>query len=307
MKDTVYRGIDVSKFELEVDALKSKHVANTAVGIKRLFSYLPDNVHLVCEATGGYENALLEAAWAEKRPISLVMPNRIRAFARSEGKFAKTDSLDAALITRFANERRPKPTAAPSVLRQQLRALLRAREYVLTLLRHEANHREHLSTLPLLQAQSEQRMQGYKEQIQALEKQIRLLIDTDQQVRSQILRMQQVKSVGEIVAWTVWADLPELGQLEKGEAASLCGLAPHPNDSGQKKGHRFIQHGRATLRRVLYMAAVSAIRHNPILKAFYQRLRANGKPAKLALIALARKLIELLNLIVKNPNFLLAH
>ncbi|HEY9153566.1 MAG TPA: IS110 family transposase [Opitutaceae bacterium] len=307
MKDTEYRGIDVSKFDLEVDALKSKRVANSTAGLKRLFSELPANVHLVCEATGGYENALLQAAWAAQRPISLVMPNRVRAFARSEGKFAKTDPLDAALITRFAKERRPEPTPAPSLLRQDLRALLRAREHVLALLRHEANHREHLRALPLLQTQSEQRVQSYHEQIKALEEQIRALIATDAQVRSQISRMQQVKSVGEIVAWTVWADLPELGQLEKGEAASLCGLAPHPNDSGQKKGHRFIQHGRATLRRVLYMAAVSAIRHNHILKAFYQRLRSNGKPAKLALIALARKLIELLNLIIKNPNFVLAH
>jgi transposase len=210
------------------------------------------------------------------------------------------------LLTRFGKERQPSPTAQPSSLRQKLRDLLRTREHVLTLQRQEANYREHLADDPALQALSEQRLQLYKNQVQELEKQIRLLIATDRQVAAAISRMQQVCGIGDVCSWTIWADLPELGQLEKGQAANLAGLAPHPKDSGQKKGRRFIQHGRATLRRVLYMAAVSASQHNPILKAFYQRLRSHGKPAKVALIALARKLVELLNLIIKNPNFLLA-
>ena len=307
MKTTVYRGVDVSKSNLDLDVLpKTKRFANDAAGIARLFAVVPAEVHLVCEATGGYEDALMQAAWAAGRPISRVMPSRVRAFARSQGKLGKTDQLDAPLITLFAYERCPKPTPQPSLLRQKMRALLRAREYILTLQRQEANHREHLSELPSLQAQSEQRLALYKQQIKELEKQIRTLIAIDSDVHTQITRMQLVTSIGEVSAWTIWADLPELGQLDPGQAASLCGLAPHPNDSGEKKGYRFIQQGRATLRRVLYMAAICASSHNHILKVVYQRLRAHGKPAKVALIAIARKLIELLNHMIKFPNFVLA-
>lgn len=307
MNNTVYLGVDVSKTDLDLDAQpKTKRFANTEEGIERLLDQLPPGAHLVCEATGGYQNKLLRAAWARQIPISVVMPNRVRAFAASEGLLAKTDAIDAALLTRFANERRPSPTAQPSSLRQKLRALLRTREHVLTLQRQEANYREHLTEDQTLQMLSAQRLHLYKQQIKELEKQIRLLIATDHHVASTISRMQQVDGIGEVCSWTVWADLPELGRLEQGQAANLAGLAPHPKDSGQKKGRRFIQLGRATLRRVLYMAAISASQHNPTLKAFYQRLRSQGKPAKLALIALARKLIELLNLLIKNPQFLLA-
>ena len=307
MKTTVFRGIDVSKSDLDLDLLsKTKRFANNAQGIARLFATVPADVHLVCESTGGYENALMQAAWAAGRPISRVNPSRVRAFAHSQGKLGKTDQLDAPLITLFANERRPKATPQPSVLRQKLRSLLRAREHVLALQRAEANHREHLSELPVLQAHSEQRLALYKQQIKELEKQIRVLTASDPEVHAQITRMQQLKGIGEVSAWTVWADMPELGQLDPGQAAALCGLAPYPNDSGQKKGHRFIQQGRATLRRVLYMAAISACSHNHILKPVYQRLRAHGKPAKVALIAIARKLIELLNHLIKFPNFVLA-
>ena len=307
MNNTVYLGVDVSKTDLDLDAQpKTKRFANTDKGIERLLDQLPPGAHLVCEATGGYQNKLLQAAWARQIPISVVMPSRVRAFALSEGTLAKTDSIDAALLTRFAMERRPSPTPEPAPLRQRLRQLLRTREHILTLQRQEANYREHLSEDPTLQLLCEQRVQLYTQQIKALEKQIRLLIGTDRQVDTDICRMQQVDGIGEVSSWTIWADLPELGQLEKGQAANLAGLAPHPKDSGQKKGRRFIQHGRATLRRVLYMAAITASQHNPVLKIYYQRLRAHGKPAKLALIAVARKLIELLNLLIKNPNFLLA-
>jgi transposase len=303
----VYCGVDVSKSFLDLDASeKSLRFANTAEGIAQLFKALPEGAHLICEASGGYESALCAAAWEAKRPISLISPSRIRAYARSRGQLAKTDRLDAAILSAYGRERQPAALPAPANTRTQLRALLRAREYVLGLQRLEANHREHLAEEPLIQSQSQERLGALGKQLKALEKTIRKLLKLDPCAREQIERMQTVDGVGEITAWTIWADLPEIGTLQPGQSAALSGLAPYARDSGQQQGVRRISHGRATLRRVLYMAAVTASQHNNVLKAVYQRHRQKGKPAKVALIAVARKLIELLNLMIKNPNFQLA-
>jgi transposase len=305
MNPTLYRGVDVSKKYLDVDGFP-KRFANQEAGIESLFSALGQDEQLVCESSGGYEQALLNAAWRLNRPISVVMPARVRAFARSRGQHAKTDLLDRALLTQFGQERRPGATPAPSALRKQVRALLRAREHVLAAELMEKNYREHLPSLPLLQQSSDERLAVYAKQRKQIEQQIDAVLATEPKAKAQIARLRQLKSVGKITAWTAWADLPELGDLEPGQPAALCGLAPYPDDSGERQGPRHIQHGRATLRRVLYMAAISASQHNPVLKAVYQRLRSRGKPAKVALTAIARRIVEMLNLLLKNPNFELA-
>jgi transposase len=303
----IYCGVDVSKTFLDVDGLgKPVRFANTAEGLALLLKALPATAHLVCEASGGYERALCSAAWAAQRPVSVVSPSRIRSYARSCGQLAKTDRLDAAILTAYGRERQPVGTAAPQPVRTQLKALLRAREHVLSVQRLEQNHREHLAEVPLVREQSDARLRSCAEQLAALEKAIRGLVAGDRQLSGQIERLEQVRGVGEITAWTVWADLPEIGTLAPGQPAALAGLAPYARDSALYQGVRRVSHGRATLRRVLYMAAVTASQHNPILKTVYQRLRQKGKSAKVALIAVARKLIELLNLLLKNPNFVLA-
>lgn len=303
----VYCGVDVSKSFLDLDVSdKSLRFANTAEGLAQLFKALPKGAHLVCEASGGYESALCPAAWEARWPVSIVSPSRIRAYARSRGQIAKTDRLDAAILSAYGRERQPAATPAPAPTRMKLKALLRAREHVLALQRLEKNHREHLAEEPLIQTQSDERLEALARQLKALEKAIRALIAQDPCAREQMERLQTVDGVGEITAWTVWADLPEIGTLRPGQPAALSGLAPYARDSGQQQGVRRISHGRATLRRVLYMAAVTASQHNSVLKAVYQRHRQKGKPAKVALIAVARKLIELLNLLIKNPNFKLA-
>lgn len=300
----IYCGVDVSKTFLDVDGLdKPARFANTAEGLALLLKALPAGAHLVCEASGGYERALCTAAWAAQKPVSVVSPSRVRAYARSRGQLAKTDRLDAAILTAYGRERRPVGAAAPRPLRTQLKALLRAREHVLAIQRLEQNHREHLAEV---REQSDARLRNCAEQLAALEKAIRGLVAQDRHASSQIARLQEAKGVGEISAWTLWGDMPELGTLEPGQPAALAGFAPYARDSAQTHGVRRISHGRATVRRVLYMAAVTASQHNPILKAFYQRLRQRGKSAKVALIAVARKLIELLNLLLKNPHFVLA-
>jgi transposase len=303
----LYLGIDIAKSHLDLDLPSpNERFPNTVEGVARLLACLPAQTHLVCEATGGYENTLLQAAWTAGRPISLVSPLRVRAYARSCGKLAKTDRLDKGVLSAFGRERQPGASIQPSPTRRHLRALLRAREYLLNLQRQECNHLEHLADYPALLAQTAERSKLFAQQLGDLEVQIRAVVQADANAKTQVTRLQTIKGVGEVTAWTVWADLPELGSLAPGQAAALAGLAPYAHDSGQQNGARHIQSGRATLRRVLYMAAIAASQHNLVLKEVYLRLRQKGKPAKVALIAIARKLIEVMNLLIKNPSFTLA-
>ena len=305
MTSKMYRGVDVSKAYLDVDE-DSKRVSNNAASIREWLKDLPDGVHLICESSGGYERELLKQAWSLGRPITVVMPTRVRAYARSCGQYAKTDRLDCKLLSRFGQERCLPATPPPNVVRTQVRDLLRAREHVLALQLQEQNYREHLPEISLLRSESDQRLVIYTKQISAIEEQIEATIKADSLAHGQVKRLRELKGIGKITAWTVWADLPELGALEPGQSAALCGLAPHADDSGETSRPRHIHHGRATLCRVLYMAAISASRHNTVLRTVYERLRANGKPAKVALIAIARRMIELLNRMLKEPKFSLA-
>lgn len=300
-----YLGVDVSKHSLDLDLPSpDDHILNTPEAIAGLLSRLPAGAHLVCESTGGYENALVGAALAAGVPISAVPPQRVRHLALSQGCLAKTDKIDAVLLSDYGRARRPPPLVAPEPERARLRELLRARAQLLELKTIEASWAEHAPADALLRRQASARAKLIDKQLEELERQIREL-GKSASLRSKLERLQQVQGVGEVTAWTVCAEMPELGNLEEGQAAALAGLAPHPRDSGRQRGKRFIQQGRPQVRRVLYMAAITAARCNPVLSVFYQRLRARGKPAKVALIAVARRLIELLNLLLKKPNFCL--
>lgn len=301
-----YIGVDVAKHHLDFDLpAPYDRIANTSEAIAQLLATLPPCVHLVCEATGGYEAALLGSAFEANRPISMLSPKRVRYHARSIGRLAKTDRIDCRILTDYGTKHTPSAYPPPSEERMRLRELLRARAQLLELQRLEACWREHPPHSDLLLAQATARLGLIQAQLTAIEAQIRDLVAASAH-RHLIERMQQVQGVGEITAWTTWAELPEIGTLQPGQPAAMCGLAPHPYESGTQRGPRHIQEGRAHLRRVLYMAAVTACRCNPVLRVFYQRLRARGKPAKVALVAVARRLIELLNLLLKDPLFSLA-
>lgn len=304
MNPSLYCGVDVAKSHLDF-AQPAQRVANTPAAIAAVLRELPAGTHLLCEATGGYESNLVAAAVAADVPISIVPPQWVRHHARSRGRLAKTDRIDACLLSDYGRTHAPAPYRPPEPQRLRLRELLRARAQLLELQKLQASWNEHPSSAELLVRQAREREALFSTQVAELERQIRALVAAGPD-RVHIERMQQVQGVGEITAWTVWAELPELGSLAPGQPASLAGLAPHPHDSGLRTGKRHIQQGRPQLRRVLYMAAVTACHHNPVLKPFYQRLRARGKPAKLALIAVARRLLELLNLLLKYPNFSLA-
>jgi len=305
-----YIGVDISKDTLDV-ALAGhapRRYANRAEGIADLIKTLkplPNPPHVICEPSGGYERDLLEALWAAGIAVSLVHAGRIRAFARAQGLLAKTDRIDATVLREFGELLRPEAWVAPSPSRQRLAALVQRREQLLHILAME-EQRLAQSRDAMVRQLSEPLLKELQKQIEQMEALIAAQIDEDAALKGQSERLQQVKGIGPVTASTLLAELPELGKLSRNEAGALAGLAPYNCDSGAHRGRRTIRGGRVKVRRVLYMAAVVAARYNTVLKAFYSRLVAAGKPKKVALTAVMRKLVVLLNHLLKNPDFTLA-
>lgn len=309
-KASAYAGVDISKETLDVSLAGQNptHYPNSAAGIAQLIKVLkalPDAVRVICEPSGGYERDLLETLWAQPIEVCLVNAARVRAFARAQGLLAKTDQIDATVLREFGELLRPEAMEAPSPQRQRLAALVQRREQLVNLLTMEEQRLTQTrdKAVRKLGAALVKQLQN---QIKQIEKMIEAQIDDDDTLKSQSERLQQVKGIGKVTASTLLAELPELGKLTRNEAGALAGVAPYNRDSGAMRGRRTIRGGRLKVRRVLYMAATVAARFNPILKAFYQRLVASGKPKKLALTAVMRKLIVLLNQLLKNPEFTLA-
>jgi transposase len=306
---SVYAGLDIAKASLQLH-LQSKFfdLPNTAAGhaqmIKRLAA-IP-GVHIICEATGGYERAVVAALHAATIPVSVINPARVRQFARASGELAKTDPIDAAVLTAFGKAFAPEPTLPRTATELKLAALVTRRVQLLELRVAEVQRADTCADLDLCKlftpwlAQMEKQIAKVEALIEALLKAQALLAD-------QVQRLDGIMGVGRLTAVMVLATMPELGQLNRRQAAALAGLCPYNRDSGQWAGKRCISGGRAEVRRALYMAALSASRSNHLLKPFYDRLIAAGKPAKVALTAVMRKLIVLMNHLLKNPNFSLAH
>ncbi|MCW5548042.1 MAG: IS110 family transposase [Opitutaceae bacterium] len=306
----VYAGVDISKDRLDVSlpGQGPSHYANSASGIGQLVKVLAgrtEPVRVICEPSGGYERALLEALWAAKIAVSLVNAARIRAFARAQGLLAKTDQIDATVLREFGELLQPEEISAPSPQRQRLAALVQRREQLVSLLLME-EQRLTQTRDQVVRKLGLTLVKELQKQVKQIEEMIAQQIDDDDTLKGQSERLQQVKGIGKVTASTLLAELPELGQLTRNEAGALAGVAPINRDSGTHRGRRTIRGGRIKVRRVLYMAATVAARFNPILKAFYQRLVAAGKPKKVALTAVMRKLVVLLNQLLKNPQFTLA-
>ena len=309
MNETNYVGVDVSKQELVADLsaeAKPRAFGQEPAGYAALLAALPRGAHVVCEASGGYERALVEALHAAAIPVSVVMPRRVRAFAVAQGLRAKTDPIDARLLSAFGRALQPRALTPVTAVAQQWQALVRARQALLVRLNEEASEADHCR-LAVLVAQAKGRVGLLRRQLAALEQQLRALLRTQPAMAARAQRLQQVCGVGEVSAWTFLAELPELGTLQPGQAGALVGVAPAPHDSGPRHGPRHIGGGRAAARKVLFMAALVAAHRNPILAAFYQRLvTQRHKPKLVALTAVMRKLIELLNHLLADPNFVLA-
>ena len=298
-------GVDVSKGRLDIDApvLGAFSVPNTGAGIRCLLGRLGvlKNPLLCCEATGGYERLLVERAIAVGVPIAVVNAAWVRFFARSNGTLAKTDAIDARALRRFGEQNRPRPLAPPPEWAGPLRQLLDRRSDLVDLRGGEAC-REGLAggvALRFLKAH----LRFIDRQIRSIDRALEALALRHPVLGERSARLRRVNSIGPVSALTLLGFLPELGRITDNQAAALAGLAPYNNDSGTSGGPRAIRGGRARIRKTLYMAAVCATRSNPILREFYARLVEHGKPAKVALTAVMRKLVVLANRILANPEF----
>lgn len=305
----LYVGLDVAKASLQLDlAGKSHALTNDAKGHARLLKLLREHpsAHVVCEATGGYEQPAVRALHAAQVSVSIVEAGRVRHFAKAQGLRAKTDPLDAAVLSAYGRAFHPAATAAPTAQQARLAELSTRRLQLLTTRTAETNRAAHY-TDPLSQRQSRQLGQVLEKQIAACDAAITELIAADAQLQAQAERLDAIPGVGAVTAATVLAELPELGTLSDAAAAALVGVAPYNRDSGEQSGGRHIAGGRKAVRGALYMATLSAVRCDAILKAFYLRLRQAGKKPKVALVAAMRKLVVLMNRLLKNPQFQLAN
>jgi transposase len=310
---TFYAGIDIAKATLELRLGNGSYsLPNDAKGHARLCKLLAAaqaaqpgrQVHVILEATGGYEAALCAALHAAGMRLSVIQPARARHFASAKAEHAKTDKIDASVLAAFGEAMAPAPTPPPSAAQSRLELLVGRRAQLLGTRTAEFNRAAHY-TDKVLCAQSRTLRALLDRQIAACERAIAAQIAAEATMKERAARVQQVPGIGPVVAATLQAHLPELGAIGDGEAAALAGLAPYNRDSGPWKGTRRIRGGRAPVRCALYMAALSAVRYDPILRAFYQRLCAAGKKPLVALTAAMRKLIVLLNRLLRNPHFIL--
>jgi len=311
---TFYAGIDIAKATLELGlGGTSSSASNDPKGHARIIKLLVAaeaarpgyKIHVILEATGGYEAALVEALHGAGLRLSIIQPSRVRHFARAKNKHAKSDPIDAAVLAAFGEAIQPPPTSPPSVAQTHLVRLVGRRAQLLDTRTAELNRAAHYSD-KLLRTQSRQLLALLTRQIAQCDRAIAAQLAADEAMKARAERVQQVPGIGPVVAAVLQAHLPELGSLKEGEAAALAGLAPYDRDSGPRKGPRHICGGRAPVRCALYMAALSAVRHDPILRDFYARLCAAGKKPLVALTAAMRKLVELLNHMLSKPTFKLA-
>jgi transposase len=306
-KEKVYVGIDVAKAHLDVAwEQRSWRVSNDAGGhqslVKRLDKIRSASIHVICEASGGYERVLLLALERGGINFSLVQASRVRQYARACGLLAKTDAIDAQLLARFGQAIAPPPNKALPPAQRQLRELEDQRRHLVRVVVAEQNRRAQLSDKTLLRLNTRLTIQ-LRKQIAQIEALLSASIEQNKELCAKARKLTAIVGVGPRTATLLLAQMPELGELNRRQAAALAGLAPFNRDSGSLQAKRAIFGGRRAVRCGLYMAALVAARRNPILAPFYQRLRRAGKPPKLALTATMRKLLIALNSALKPDPF----
>lgn len=303
--DLTFVGIDVSKDQLDLAVLPSEarwqftnDKAGIAQAVRRLSELTPSLI--VLEATGPFHAAVSASLWAADLPLVVANPRLTRHYALSLGLLAKTDKIDAGTLARYALERRPEVRPLPDAQTQAMQELLSRRQQILEMIGAEENR---------LVGSSSRVQKDIREHVRWLRKRFAQVDDDlDQAIRNspgwhaKDELYQSIPGVGPMLSRTVILSLPELGLLNRKQIAALVGVAPFNRDSGKRRGARSIWGGRKQVRRVLYMAALVASRHNPVIREFYQRLRDAGKSGKLALSACMRKLLTMLNAIAKSSR-----
>jgi transposase len=304
MNKQVFVGIDVSKQHLDVAMRpQNRHFVNSNDDrgirqlVKRLAALKPQLI--VLEASGGYE-FLVTAALAEAQlPVALVNPQAVRKFAGATGKLAKTDKIDAQVLAHFAEALQPEPRPLPDQALKVLKAAVQRRLQVVKMISQEKNRLEK-TFIPSVRQDIQEHLAWLQKRLKELDRDLNDQIRQSPLWRDRDRLYQSVPGIGPAVSRAVIAQLPEIGTLSGKKASALVGVAPFNRDSGRFRGKRMIRGGRSYLRKMLYMAAVVASQWNPVIRAFYQRLLAAGKPPKLALTACIRKLVLILNAMVKN-------
>ena len=302
----IFIGIDISKKELEIhsyeDALKLPSATpNTKTGINKIIKKLAKNEHIHCifEATGGYEKLLLSMLQSKGIKASRITPSLARNFAKAQGILSKTDSIDAKVLTDYGYKLNPRETAPVDPVIEEINALVKYRRHLNDELLRERQQLEHTPPKSI-ETMVKSRIKTLTQQIEKITKMMIELKAKSPELNDAVELLTTTKGVGDNSALSLLAAMPELGKLSNNQASSLAGLAPFNRDSGKYRGRRMIYGGRKDIRHALYMAALVASRYNPILKEFYQRLLAKGKPKKLALTAVMRKLLSYLNLLMKR-------
>ena len=305
MSHQVFVGIDVSKAHLDVAVLPSHsqgrgRFGNDNAGFDQLIGWLGEcpGALVVMEATGGYETAVAAALATAGWDVVVANGRQVRDYARSRGKLAKTDTIDADILADFAARIRPPVRPLPGPQARLLQALVARRRQLLDMITMEKNRREH--SQPVLAKEINKHIVWLAKQVAQLDD------DLGRQVRNSPLwrendeLLQSVPGIGPVTSQTLLAELPELGKVSRQEIAALVGVAPLNRDSGKYSGPRIIWGGRATVRSALYMAIVSAIRYNPVISVFYKPLKQAGKPSKVAMVACMRKLLTILNTMLRD-------
>jgi transposase len=296
-------GVDVAKHTLEWCAGaegKIQHARNESRPIAQLVRQLValDPVRIVVESTGGYERTLVMKLAEAGLPVVVVNPRRVRSFGQALAILAKTDAVDARLLALFGEKVEPPIRPILQGRARLLADLVARRRQLVSMIVAEKSRRETISAA--VRPSIEAMLRTLAQQLRALERRIDAALGEDAESAELVALLQTVPSVGPGVARTLLVDLPELGHLSRREIASLVGVAPFARDSGKVRGLRRIRGGRASVRTVLYLAAMNAARFNPVLRSLYQRLRQAGKPPKLAFVALARKLLTILNAMARE-------
>ena len=301
-----YAGVDVCKSKLDVNSGESTlSVFNQSAEIIAMLQDLLDEnpcIQIICEPTGGYERLLVSGCHKLGIPISVVNAKKIRDFAGAKGQLAKTDEIDAETIREYGETFKPLADRVPSEVQRQLSAAVRRKDKLTRILAAEKTTLEKTTDV-FVRNDLEVSIRHLKRRLSELEKQIQKLIKSDSGFQKKKNQMEQIKGVGPGVSSVLIAEMPELGTISDKKASRLVGVAPLNRDSGKWRGTRTIHGGRSLVRRSLYMPALSAAMHNPTLKEFYRRLRAQNKPHHVALTAVIRKLVCLINKTLSDPTF----
>ncbi len=303
-----YVGLDISRARLEytLDEQRTTSVENAALGHQRLIRWLKTqpNVRVVCEASGGYERLVVAALLASGIEVCLVQPGRARAYAHAEGLQAQNDPLDAQMLRRYGQAVKLRLATPTDPAVAKLRDLMDQRRDLVDRLVEVGNQLQQASAVRAPWVEREKRF--LEQELETLAQAIAHHIDDHPTLRQKHARLQQLAGVGPILASTLLAYVPELGSVGDSTVSALVGVAPFDDDSGPRFGPRHVRGGRAAVRHVLYMAAVAAMRSNRILAEFYRRLRAAGKPPKVCIVAVMRKMLTVLNRLLATPDFVLA-